>query len=805
MYKLGDQFVLDNEQTKSKEKAIFKGKTYRITILTERLVRLEYHPDGIFEDRPTELVYFRNFDVPNIGVRQDQNFLELTTRYFKLEYAKEKSFKSGVLNAGSNLKVTLLNTDRFWYYNHPEVRNYYGTNVSLDDTSDSVKLKKGLYSAEGFASIDDSNGYIIDEYGVVTPRDSKGMDIYLFMYRKDFNLCLKDYFDLTGKPPLIPRYALGNWWSKEYRYSDLDIKALVNRFEKENIPIAVLMLDKDWHIRNTDDKKDLETGYSWNKQLFPAPYDTINFLHGKHIRVGIHVNPKDGIHPHEEMYSKAATYLENQEQKTIQFDPLNPRFLDVYFKLFIHPLEMLGIDFFWIDYEVKKKNLNILWVLNHYHFLDMERSGNKRGMLLSRNALVASHRYPIHYSGRTLVSWDTLKLLPYYNSSSSNIGVSWWSHDIGGSYGGIEDGELYTRSVQLGTFSPILRFHSIKGKYYKREPWMWGVQTLEIVNDYLKLRHSLIPYLYTEAYNYHKLGTPLVQPIYYKYPETYDDPVYKNQYYFGSGLLVAPIITKKDIVMDRVIHRFFLPEGIWYDFKTGKRFPGGTNHISFYKDEDYPVFAKGGAIIPLANPTFINDTRAPQELEINVFPGRSNTYRLYEDDGISTLYKKGYYLITSIDYNYRENDYTLVIRAVEGKSNIVPNTRNYKIRFRNTRQADDLVVHFNDKRIGVTSYIDGSDFIVEAKNIPTIGQLTINCKGKDIEISALRIVNEEIDSIISDLMIETVLKEEIARILFDKELTIKKKRIAIRKLKRKGLEPLFIKMFLKLLEYIEQI
>lgn len=805
MYKLGDQFVIDYEQAKSKEKAIFKGKTYRITVLTERLVRLEYHPDGIFEDRPTQLVQFRNFEVPNIGVRQDKNYIEITTKYFKLEYAKEKSFKSSLLNAGGNLKVTLLNTDKFWYYNHPEVRNYYGTNISLDDVVNSVKLKKGLYSADGFASIDDSNSYVIDEYGVVKPRDGKGIDIYLFMYRKDFNLCLKDYFDLTGKPPLLPRYALGNWWSKEYKYGDLDIKVLANKFERENIPVSVFLLDKDWHIRNIDDKKDLETGYSWNKQLFPMPHDTINFLHSKHIRVGLCINPKEGIYPHEEMYMKAASYLENQEQKTIQFDPLNPRFLDVYFKLLIHPLEMVGVDFFWLDYEVKKNDLNILWILNHYHFLDMERSGNKRGLMLSRNALISSHRYPVHYSGKTLVSWETLKLLPYYNSSSSNIGVSWWSHDVGGSYGGIEDSELYTRSVQLGTFSPILRFHTVKGKYYKREPWMWDVKTLEIVSDYLKLRHSLIPYLYTEAYNYHKMGTPLIQPIYYKYPETFDDPIYKNQYYFGSGLLVAPIITKKDVVMDRVIHRFFLPEGIWYDFKTGKRFPGGKNHISFFKDEDYPVFAKGGAIIPLAQPTYINDTRSPENLEIHVFPGRSNTYRLYEDDGVSTLYKKGYYLITSIDYNYRENDYTLIIRAVEGKSNIVPDTRNYKIRFRNTRQADDLAVYFNDKRIGVTSYVDGPDFIVEAKNIPTIGQFTINCKGKDIEISALRIVNEEIDSIISDLMIETTLKEEISKILFDRELPIKKKRIAIRKLKKKGLQPLFIKMFLKLLEYIEQI
>jgi len=178
---------------------------------------------------------------------------------------------------------------------------------------------------------------------------------------------------------------------------------------------------------------------------------------------------------------------------------------------------------------------------------------------------------------------------------------------------------------------------------------------------------------------------------------------------------------------------------------------------------------------------------------------------LYEDDGFSRLYKDGYYLLTSIDYNYRESDYTVIIRAVEGKSGIIPDKRNYKIKFRNTKQADQVIVHFNEKEIEVSSYIDGPDFIIEANGIPTIGQLTINCKGKDIEINTLRYINEEIDSIISDLQIETVLKESIANILFREDLNIKKKRIEIRKLKRKGLKHIFIKLFLKLLEYIEQI
>ena len=358
--------------------------------------------------------------------------------------------------------------------------------------------------------------------------------------------------------------------------------------------------------------------------------------------------------------------------------------------------------------------------------------------------------------------------------------------------------------MQLGVYSPILRFHSAGGKYYKREPWRWDKKTYEIVCDYLRLRHRLIPYLYTEAYKYHKNGNLIFQPLYYIVPTLYDDLLYRNEYFFGSELLVAPILNKKESIMNRTIHKFFLPEGMWYDFKTGKKFPGNRKYTSFYKEEDYPVFAKRGSIVPLSNKSNLNNTTNPTELEIHVFPGQNNTYELYEDDGVSSMYKQGYFLKTMIDYNYLPNNYTLIIRSMEGKSGIVPATRNYKIRFRNTKLASDVIVRFDSNVIESKSYVDDTDFIVEVPNVPTFGQLTINCKGNDIEIDAIRLINEDIDEILSDLQIETVLKEEIAKVIFS-DAPINKKRISIRKLKRKGLDKSFVTLFLKLLEYIEYI
>ncbi|MEG0826298.1 MAG: glycoside hydrolase family 31 protein [Bacilli bacterium] len=805
MYNLGPQFLMDYEKAKPNLESIIKDNNgkFRFTIITESLIRIEYNKDGLFEDRPTQLVWFRNHPKPNYQIKEDKKYLEIETRYFKLYYIKGKNIQGTKINPSQNLKIELKNSDRVWYYGHPEVRNYGAPSEALETNNKKSKIKKGLFSSDGFVSIDDSKTKIMSELGNLEERQNDSIDTYVFTYLKDFSECLKDYYMITGYPALIPRYALGNWWSRNVNYNDESLKKIVDDFNDKKIPVSVLLLNKGWHNSLFNDKK-VDSGFSFDLNKFKNPKAMIKYLHLNGIRIGLNINPKSGIYPFEDNYSKITQYLETDEFGVVPFNVLEPKFLDVYFKLLIHPLENLNVDFYWLDYN--ENNYEELWALNHYQFYDMSRNYKIRPMLLTNNAKIAEHRYPALYSGPTTVNWETLKAIPLFNASAANCGVSFWSHDIGGFHNGVEDNELYTRFVQLGVFSPLLKFGSEEGKYYKREPWRWGIKTYSIVKDYLTLRHRLIPYLYTESYKYHKYGTPLVQPIYYKNPEMYDDLIYRNEYFLGSELFISPIVSKKEYIMNRVIHKFYMPEGIWYDFVTGKKFPGGRSYVSFFKDEDYPVFAKRGAIIVMGDNENINDTTPPKNMEIQIFPGINNNYLLYEDDGISDLYKKDFYLLTSIDYNYLPNNYTVIIRALEGKSNIVPATRNYKIRFRNTKKASDVIIYFNDTPLSdYKTYKEGTDFIVEVLDIKTIGQLTVNCKGKDIEIDAVRIINDDISSIISDLQIETKMKELIDKVLFDDLLTLKKKRIEIRKLRRKGLEPQFVKLFLKLLEYIGQV
>lgn len=805
MYPLGKQFEVDYKKAQSEEKAIYKGTNYRITIITERVVRLEYSPTGKFVDAPTQLIKSRNLGYPEFRVNQDANYMEVVTKYFTLTYLKRQPFEGSKIDPMKNLKITLNSREkdrqREWYYLHPEARNMNGNMVSIDVPSNKM-LNKGLYSLEGFASINDTPNKIINPDGTYAERPENSLDIYVFMYDKDFKQALLDYYKLTGFPELIPRYALGNWWSRNTDYNDDKLDDLLNHFEKKKIPLSIVLLDNDWHYRNIGDKKGLRSGFTFNKSLFPNPKETIDKFHQRNIRFGLNVNPSEGIFPHEQYYQQACKYLEVQNNKIILFDPLNPKLMDVYFKVFLHPLEALGVDFFWSDYS-GNGNLTNLWFNNHYMYLDSGRNPAQRSMILARCPIYAAHRYPVLYGGSSEISWEELIKLPQKYLNAANIGVSWWSHDVGGNHGGIEESELYIRYLELSVFSPILRFHAARGQYYKKEPWLWDPKTQSIATDYLRLRHRLIPYLYTEAYNYTKSGTPLIQPFYYNYMWTYDDELYKNQYYFGSQLLVCPILTKKDPIMNRTVHRFFIPEGVWYDFTTGNKFPGNKKYVSFYKEEDYPVFAHAGSIIPMSNRSDYNNTGIATDMEIHIFPGVSNTYNLYDDDGVTSLYKDGYFLNTSIDYNYLKNNYTVIFRSIDGKSGIVPPKRNYKVVFRNTKKAEDVTAFYNNEPFKVKSTVDGNNFIVEVKNVPTIGQLTISCKGKDIEIDAVRVINDDVKSILLDLQINTYLKEDIASIMFS-NLSVAKKRIAIRKLKRKGLSRQYMNLFLKLLEYISE-
>lgn len=780
MASLSAYFIKNNRDLIPEQKNIITGDKYRFSILSPRLIRIEYNKDNKFENRATSLVVKRNFGSTNFTVEQTELSLTITTEYFTLTYVKGTPMNS------KNLKVKVNGTDREWYPSHKEIRNLGSINYSLDYLENNLKLDKGLYSFDGFATLDDSTNLVLENDNFI-PREPT-YDMYLFVYNKDLGLCLQDYFNLTGYPPMIPRYTLGTWWYKNDPYNMYDIDNILKEFYDNHLPISVFLLGDKWHNR--------EENFTYDRTLFDT--NILNkYYKSKRVKFGLTINPELPIYPKDPLFNTLSNAINNYDNKYLSFIPLNNNTISIYLNTVISNLKSTGINIFNIDYN-NEKDKQGLFLLNHYHYVIANL--NEVGVILSRNPGIAPHRYPIIYSGQTRVSWDTLKALPTYNNSAANLGITWHAHAIGGYYGGIEDDELYLRYIQFGVFNPIFILAGDTGKYYKREPWKWNQLNLSVIRTYMQLRNKLIPYIYNEGYNYHEYGVPLIQPLYYKYPKIYDEPNYVNQYFFGSRIMISPIIKKKNIEMNRVVQRIFIPSGTWYDYFSGKKFAGNKYYVNFYKDEDYPIFVKEGSIIPMS----LDDTSdLPQNMEIQIFPaenGLYSSYELYEDDGIS-LNKNYNYIIIKMNLDRVENGYKFTITKKEGNLN-VPN-RTYLLRFKNMKNPDKIIVKYQGQTKECQAIVEKNDLLLELKDINVYEPLEVLLLGNNLEIETISVINKEIEGILDDLEIETIIKESVDEIIFS-DLSINKKRIGLRKLRRQGLEPKYINMFISLLEFINQ-
>jgi len=238
--------------------------------------------------------------------------------------------------------------------------------------------------------------------------------------------------------------------------------------------------------------------------------------------------------------------------------------------------------------------------------------------------------------------------------------------------------ELYLRWVQFGVFSPIFRLHSTKRATLERRPWMKPERIFKAARTAMQLRHALIPYIYSMAWRAHKSSISLVTPMYYGNMEAPQAFEAKDQYFFGSELIAAPVVEPAHTSSTRVEKRVWLPDGTWTNFFSGEQLSGNQWHTVTAGLEDIPVFAKPGAIVPLAPMTGWGGTENPETLDLYVFPGADNVFELFEDDGLTTDYQKGEYCITrfSLDNN------VFTIHAAEGNLDLIPSSRIYRVHLR---------------------------------------------------------------------------------------------------------------------------
>ncbi|MBQ4245058.1 MAG: alpha-xylosidase [Clostridia bacterium] len=615
----------------------------RLTVITDRILRVEKSSTG-FCDRATQMVVCRDFmnvdyEIKhtaggNIVVKTAKTSFRVNPKTARVEAAVNGkwTYPSNETNLGGTAR-TLDGTFG--------VMGSWKTKKEKRDRFFLGHMRKGIFSSNGVAEIDDSDSFLFNEDGSVSLRPFKVIDKYIFAFGDDYLGGLKEFYSLCGATPLLPKYALGNWWSRYHAYTQDEYINLMNEFEKHNIPLTVATIDMDWHIvKNVP--KDVPatkiqgagwTGYTFEESLFPDYKQFFKDLKAKGLAITMNLHPHDGVRYFEKQYADmcAAVGQDAGEKKPVKFNLTDEKFRDAYFDILHHPYEEDGVDFWWIDWQQGTQSpemmgLDPLWLLNHYHTLDNCRGG-RRGLILSRYAGIGSHRYPLGFSGDTFVCWKSLDFQPWFTSNASNAGYTWWSHDIGGHVMNSGNNELYLRWVQYGVFSPINRLHS-NNTSISKEPWNFP-DTEKIAEDFLRLRHRLLPYLYTANVLTAKEGIPLICPMYY-YDKSDDarNGKYKNQYYFGGQMIVAPVT--KPGKAGRANVDFYLPEGKWTDFFTHREYTGG-HYSRECPLEEYPVFVKGGAIIPLL-PEREGNSALFDELEVYAFAGQGS-YTQYDEDG----------------------------------------------------------------------------------------------------------------------------------------------------------------------------
>ncbi len=690
----------------AKQDAVVQAGNVRFTVLTPGLIRMEWTEDAAFEDRASLVFVNRNLPVPEYRKETKGGWLQIKTDKFTLKY----KIDSGRFT-DKNLRIEFDSdgTKQQWKPGMENTSNLFGTTRTLDgfdgtimrwSTKKPITLEPGILSRDGWVLIDDSEKPLFDDSDwpwVVARPNKDRQDFYFFCYGSDYKTALKDFTSVAGRIALPPKFAFGIWWSRYWEYTDWELRELVDEFEIHDVPLDVLVVDMDWHITSKpewykDGKKIQDqagegigwTGFTWNRNYFPDPKIFLQWTEEKGLQVCLNLHPASGIQPHEEKYTEMARAMgiDPNSKKYIPFDIVNKDFTENFLANVLHPMEADGVDFWWLDWQqwstTNIPGVNPTFYLNYVFFSDMERRNEKRPLIFHRYGGLGNHRYQIGFSGDAFINWKSLDYQPYFTATASNVGFGFWSHDIGGHMAGESTPELYTRWIQFGAFSPILRTHCTKAGNQggiERRIWAYPLEYFYAMRDAFQLRKALLPYIYTAAREAYDTGISICRPMYYDYPKAEEAYNFKNQYMFGNDMLMTPVtqpIGKDSLFVQKEI---WLPEGEWIEMVSGSLLKGGRIIQRAFTMDEIPVYVKSGAIIPM------QPQKAANSLILNIFPGKSGVTKVYDDEGNTNNYKTGAYSFTEINFNMN-NDHKMkvMIEPIQGSYPGMPESRVYEIR-----------------------------------------------------------------------------------------------------------------------------
>lgn len=672
-------------------------KSVRIAVISESAVRIEYSPDGTWNNHQTLFAENRSAGTNRVQYTHQNNRHELTSKYFHLTYIEDEKPLSK-----ENLYADICGVP--WHYGKENDNNLGGTLSTLDYISPDTPVKDGVLSTNGWFVLDDSQKPILKDGWISKNTLSQNIDIYLFAYGHDYKRALRDLCLISGKAALPRKYIFGSWYSRWWPYSDKEIKEIVAEYDEHDFPLDIMVIDMDWHYHDWQMKTEEDeryravygyghannlgwTGYTWNKRLIPNPEKLLKDLHDDHIYVTLNDHPADGIRSHEEQYAVFAKRMGFPAESglNLEFDCSDQKYMQSFFGAVHETLEQQGVDFWWVDWQQDEwkpyvkgiKGLRHLPWLNHCYY-EHARNASKRGISFSRWGGWGDQKHPICFSGDTQSTWDVFDYEVKFTISSSNAGCFYWGHDTGGFYGE-RNPEMYVRWTQFTAFSACLRVHSEMDAKLDRRPWLWGEAEEAAMKKMYHTRSAFIPYIYSSAYQAYEQSLPLIRGMYLEFPEEENAYRFPGQYMFGDAFIVSPITQAGTGESKIVRKKVWVKGGTYYHFFSGEKYEDGSIAEIESALDTFPVLVKGGVPIPMQPYSRRMTSEVLNTLILRIYPGEKGEFTLYEDDGISEAYQNGNYLKTTLHYQKDGNEISVSVQPHGNGYETMPQRRNYVI------------------------------------------------------------------------------------------------------------------------------
>ncbi|GAA4277425.1 glycoside hydrolase family 31 protein [Aquimarina mytili] len=586
-------------------------------------------------------------------------------------------------------RLQLYNRAHYGYETHSELMNFTMPLV----------LSSKIYAVHfdntpiGFLDIDSKKDNSL-AYETINGRKT-----YQVIAGNDWKDVMNEYTDLTGKQPLPPRWAFGNFASRFGYHSEKETRATVDKFIQDSIPLDAVILDIYWF------GKDIK-GHMGNLEFlndsFPTPKKMINDFTAKGVKTVLITEPF--------VLTTSKTWDDAVKKGVLGKDSIgNPFTYDFYFGNtgIIDIYDPKGKDWFWNIYKQYTKDYGVAgwWgdlgepevhpsdlqhatgsadeVHNIYghDWARLVQEGyqkdfpDQRPFILMRAGYSGSQRFGmIPWSGDVSRSWGGLQPQTEIALQMGMQGMGYMHSDLGGFAGGETfDPELYTRWLQYGVFQPIFRPHA--QEHIAPEPVFHDKKTKALAKKSIELRYSLLPYNYTIAFDNNQTGLPLMRPLFFEEKNNKELYEVSFAYLWGDNFLVSPVVKSGIASMD-----IPFPKGAnWYDFFTDKKYEGGVYKTVEVVEDYIPVFVKGGSFIPMVEPVQTTDAYSTKDLTLHYYHDpivESGSGKLYEDDGKTpNAFEKGKYEILKFKSKTTPEKLSIELSADKGKE-YTSNNRN---------------------------------------------------------------------------------------------------------------------------------